>query len=174
MQVGPPQLKQGHFCRFPAENKINKPICCMYPITRWWTHSIAMQCLQSTRLPWLSSIYRIILVVKSSAIIVVIIIFITRTSRISVITLYLQGLHSLPFSLNPVTLSERILFTFICNSLISVAHAACVCFNWFNLCTLERPKCTIHVLSFLISIKTILSKVSAMCKRACVFCWRAP
>lgn len=58
--------------------------------------------------------------------------------------------------------------SFIGNSLISVAHAACVYFNWFNLCTLERPKCTIHVLSFLISIKKhFIKHVSVMCKCTC-------
>lgn len=35
---------------------------------------------------------------------------------------------------------------------VSSSLSLCV-FYWFSLCTLERPKCTIHVLSFLISIK---------------------
>jgi len=35
---------------------------------------------------------------------------------------------------------------------VSSSLSLCV-FYWFNLCTLECPKCTIHVLSFLISIK---------------------
>lgn len=42
-------------------------------------------------------------------------------------------------------------------NIFCVSSSLCLCvFYWFNLCTLERPKCTIHVLSFLISIKNIL------------------
>lgn len=138
----------------------NKPMCSTCPITRWWqwTHSIAMQCLQSTRLPWLLNIYRIVLVVKSSAIIVSLSLFLLlehpRFLEISHYTCkdcilcrflsnrLLNGARECVF----LRKNEGILFTFIRNSLISVAHAACVCFNWFNLCTLDHPKCTIHVL----------------------------
>lgn len=44
---------------------------------------------------------------------------------------------------------------------VSSSLSLCV-FYWFNLCTLERPKCTIHVLSFLISIKNILSNIRCL------------
>ena len=54
------------------------------------------------------------------------------------------------------------------NVSVSVAHSACVYFIDFNLCTLERPKCTIHVLSFLISIKNILLIIR--CLREVLLC----
>lgn len=52
------------------------------------------------------------------------------------------------FSLNMKRYLAEQMATFSVSSSLSL----CV-FYWFNLCTLERPKCTIHVLSFLISIK---------------------
>lgn len=68
---------------------------------------------------------------------------------------------------------------------VSSSLSLCV-FYWFNLCTLERPKCTIHVLSFLISIKkhfikhnfkdlpALFQPVSDVCSRFWFFgcvCW---
>lgn len=54
--------------------------------------------------------------------------------------------------------------TLPCNgNIFCVSSSLCLCvFYWFNLCTLECPKCTIHVLSFLISIKNILLIIQSL------------
>lgn len=106
--------------------------------------------------------YIIIIIVNSNIIIIFSILF----------YIFLLGLHSFTIVMLKqatfvffwmawkTTTSFRWIWrnTLPCNgNIFCVSSSLCLCvFYWFNLCTLECPKCTIHVLSFLISIKNIL------------------